>query len=227
MQVRSLGGEDLLEEEMATHSSILAWKVPWTEEPGGLQSKGLQKIRHDWARRDADKMFGIKLYTNVLLRTMRSKNFGRNRLRVSRRQNFIEEANSMNDMNILVLSLYQLSIQSVSIQVFLMQAFWQNYSQQRRRQWHPTPVLLPGKSHGRRSLVGCSPWGVARSRTRLSDFTFTFHFHALEKEMATHSSVLAWRIPGTGEPTYSSTVQPADTLVSSSTLILFPILGNF
>ena len=42
--------------------------------------------------------------------------------------------------------------------------------------------------------------GVASSRTRLSDFTFTFHFHALEKEMATHSSVLAWRIPGTGEP---------------------------
>ena len=42
--------------------------------------------------------------------------------------------------------------------------------------------------------------GVARSRTRLSNFTFTFHFHALEKEMATHSSVLAWKIPGTGEP---------------------------
>ena len=49
------------------------------------------------------------------------------------------------------------------------------------------------------------PWwaavqGVAKSRTRLSDFTFTFHFHALEKEMAIHSSVLAWRIPGMGEP---------------------------
>ena len=42
--------------------------------------------------------------------------------------------------------------------------------------------------------------GVAKSWTRLSDFTFTFHFHALEKEMATHSSVLAWRIPGMGEP---------------------------
>ena len=41
---------------------------------------------------------------------------------------------------------------------------------------------------------------VATNRTRLSDFTFTFHFHALEKEMATHSSVLAWRIPGMGEP---------------------------
>ena len=41
---------------------------------------------------------------------------------------------------------------------------------------------------------------VARSQTRLSDFTFTFHFHALKKEMATHSSVLSWRIPGMGEP---------------------------
>ena len=62
---------------------------------------------------------------------------------------------------------------------------------------YPTPVLLPGKSHGLRSLVGCSPRG-RYSRTRLSDFTFTFHFHALAKEMATHSSVLAWRIPGMG-----------------------------
>ena len=42
--------------------------------------------------------------------------------------------------------------------------------------------------------------GVAKSQTGLSNFTFTFHFHALEKEMANHSSVLAWRIPGTGEP---------------------------
>ena len=42
--------------------------------------------------------------------------------------------------------------------------------------------------------------GVMKSQTRLRDFTFTFHFHALEKEMATHSGVLAWRIPGTGEP---------------------------
>ena len=53
----------------------------------------------------------------------------------------------------------------------------------------------------RREEVGRlqSPW-VAKSRARLSDFTFTFHFHALEKETATHSSVLAWRIPGTDEP---------------------------
>ena len=54
------------------------------------------------------------------------------------------------------------------------------------------------------SMDGGAWWatdhGVTKSRTRLSDFTFNFHFHAFEKEMATHSSVLAWRIPGTGEP---------------------------
>ena len=68
-----------------------------------------------------------------------------------------------------------------------------------RRQWQPTPVLLPGKS-----MDGGAWWaavhGVAKSWIRVSDFTFAFYFHALEKEMATHSSVLAWRIPGTGEP---------------------------
>ena len=74
--------------------------------------------------------------------------------------------------------------------------FYLHFALFRRRRWHPTPVLLPGKSQGQRSPVGCSPWG----RTGLRDFTFTFHLHAWEKEMATHSSVLAWRIPGTGEP---------------------------
>ena len=46
-QVQSLGGEDPLEEEMATHSSILAWRTPSSEQPGGLQSMGLQRVRHD------------------------------------------------------------------------------------------------------------------------------------------------------------------------------------
>ena len=118
---------------------------------------------------------------------------------------------------------------------------------QRRRQWHPTPLLLPGKSHGREepgrlqsmgsqrvgtterlhfyfslSCIGegngnplqCSclenprdgaAWwaaiyGVAQSWTLLSNFTLTFHFRALEEKMATHSSVLAWRIPWTEQP---------------------------
>ena len=63
----------------------------------------------------------------------------------------------------------------------------------------PTPVLcLENPMDG--EAWWAAVHGLAGGRTRLSDFTFTFHFHALEKEMATHSSVLAWRIPGTGEP---------------------------
>ena len=46
-QIQSLGREDLLEEGLATHSSILAWRIPWTEEPGGLQSTGSQRVGHD------------------------------------------------------------------------------------------------------------------------------------------------------------------------------------
>ena len=73
-------------------------------------------------------------------------------------------------------------------------------------------IILVGEGNGNPLQYSClenpmdrGAWsaavhGVTRSRTRLSDFTFTFHFHALEKETATHSSVLAWRIPGTGEP---------------------------
>ena len=69
----------------------------------------------------------------------------------------------------------------------------------RRRQWHPLQY-----SCLENPMDGGAWWaavhGVAQSQTRLSDFTFTFHFPALEKEMAPHSSVLAWRIPGMGEP---------------------------
>ena len=76
----------------------------------------------------------------------------------------------------------------------------------------PRSGRYPGEGNGNPLQYSClgnpmdtgTRWatahGVAKSRTRLSDFTFTFHFSALEKEMATHSSVLAWRIPETGEP---------------------------
>ena len=63
----------------------------------------------------------------------------------------------------------------------------------------PTPVLLPGKSHEWRSLVGCSPWGRKELDTT-EWLPFHFSLSCIGKEMATHSSVLAWRIPGTGEP---------------------------
>ena len=57
--VQSLGQEDPLEKEMATHSSILAWRIPWTEEPGGLQSMGSQRVGHDWVT-------SLSLYLNYL-----------------------------------------------------------------------------------------------------------------------------------------------------------------
>ena len=67
-----------------------------------------------------------------------------------------------------------------------------------RRQWHPTPSCLENPMDG--EACWAAVHGVAKSGTRLSNFPFTFHFHALEKELATHSIVLAWRIPGMGEP---------------------------
>ena len=60
MQVRSLGWEDPLEEDVATHSSILAWRIPWTEEPGRLQSMGSQTIRHNWVT----NIITVHFYTN-------------------------------------------------------------------------------------------------------------------------------------------------------------------
>ena len=98
---------------MATHSSVLAWRIPGIGEPGGLLSMGSHRVGHDWS-----DLAAAACYNQM-------------------RQNF------------------------QSVHSFM----W-------RRQWQPTPVLLPGKSHGRRSLVGCSPW----SRYEL-DTTKWLHFH--------------------------------------------------
>ena len=92
---------------------------------------------------------------------------------------------------------YLLHIPSHKVSVTYFTFMLWYYLTSRRRQRHPTPVLLPGKSHGQRSLVGFSPWGHEELDTTE---WLHFHLHALEKEMATHSSVLAWRIPGMGEP---------------------------
>ena len=60
-----MGQEDPLEKEMATHSSILAWKIPWTEEPGGLQSMGSQRVRHDWVTRQQAALKKNKIKCNL------------------------------------------------------------------------------------------------------------------------------------------------------------------
>ena len=57
-RVQSLGREDPLEKEMATHSSILAWRIPWTEEPGWLQSMGLKRVGHNWVTNTFSKVLG-------------------------------------------------------------------------------------------------------------------------------------------------------------------------
>ena len=122
--VQSLGWEDLLEKEMATRSSILAWKIPWMEEPGGLQSVGSQRVRHDWV-------------TSLFL-------------------SFLPFSNSAMPLSIFkVISIFLFTVVQVR-NVGLM-------SSVRRWQWHPTPVPLPGKSHGRRSLAVCWLWGHTES----------------------------------------------------------------
>ena len=65
-----------------------------------------------------------------------------------------------------------------------------------RRAWQPSPIFLPGESHGERSLVGYSPWGHKES----DKAEVTQHTHIMGKDMATHSSILAWRIPWREEP---------------------------
>ena len=126
----------LLTKAVATHSSTLAWKIPWMEEPGRLQSMRSLRVGHDWAT-------SLSLFTFV---------------------------------------------------------HWQADF---------LPLAAPGEGTGTPLQCSCleNPMGGGAcglqsmgSRRVRHDFTFAFLFHALEKEMAPHSSVLAWRIPGMGEP---------------------------
>ena len=100
---------------MATHSSVLAWRIPGTGEPGGLPSMGSHRVGHNWSDLAAAENTSMYLFILFLM-----------------------------DIKVVV---------------------W-------RRQWNPTPVLLFGKSHGWRSLVGCSPWGCEEL-----DTTEQLHFH--------------------------------------------------
>ena len=71
IQIQSLGQEDPLEEDVATYSSLLAWRIPWTEEPGGLQSIGWQRVRHDWSDWARTHMSPRELLVEVLLTLVR------------------------------------------------------------------------------------------------------------------------------------------------------------
>ena len=128
-----LGGEDLLEKGMTTHSSILAWRISWTEEPGGLQSRGVQRVRHSWAT-------NTYIHTRACLVAQLVKN--------------------------------PTAMQRPRFDSWVGKIPW-------RRKWIPTPVFLPGESHGQRSLVGSQSMELQELDTTKPPHHHT-HTHTLE-----------------------------------------------
>ena len=147
------------------NSSILAWEIPWTENPGRLQFMGWQRGRHDWVTTQLAH-WGIELLKKTTFTPFLPVFY-----------KVIEK--KKNPQRLYSEQLYAYT-----------HTYW-------RRQWHRTPVLLPGKSHGRRSLVGYSPWGHEES-DMTERLHFPFSLSCIGEGIVTHSSVLAWRIPGTG-----------------------------
>ena len=130
--VWSLSWEDPLGEGMATHSSIPAWRIPWTEEPGGLQSMGSQRVGHVWwlSTREGN---GTTLQYSCLENPM--------------------------DGGAWWATVHGLAKSRTRLSHFTFTFMhW-------RRKWQPTPVFLPGESQGRGSLVGCRLWGCTESDT--------------------------------------------------------------
>ena len=157
---------------MAPHSSTLAWKIPWMEEPGRLQSMGLLRVGHD--RATSLSLFTVmhwrrKCQPTAVFLPGESQEWG--------------------------------SLVGCRLWGHTESDTTEAMQQAIHGEGNGTPLqysCLENPMDGRAWKAAIH--GVAKSRARQSNFTLTFHFHALEKEMATHSSVLAWRIPGTGEP---------------------------
>ena len=151
---------------MATHSSILAWKIPWTEEPGRLQSKGSLRVGHDWAT-------SLSLFTFMHWRRKWQPTPvflpGESQGQRSHWAAIYGVAQSRTRLK-------WLSGSRDRFQYSCLENPW---------------TEKPGRLQSMGSLRVRHDWATSLS---------LFHFHALEKEMAIHSSVLAWRIPGTGEP---------------------------
>ena len=134
---------------MAPHSSTFAWKIPWTEKPGRLQSMGSLRVGHDWAT-------SLSLFTFMHWRRKWQPT------PVSCLENSRDGGAWWAAIYGVAQSRTWLKRLSSSSSSMLLT---------RRRQWHPTPVLVPGKSYGWRSLEGCSPWGRYES-----DMTERLHF---------------------------------------------------
>jgi len=155
---------------MATHSSILAWRIPWTEEPGGLQSVGSQRVRYGW-RYLAAKCINISFKSQQTSRRINRETTPRYTPTKSLKNGDKEK-----------------------IFLRLPAVFWGIFNLQ-------DCINLRCSASWLDLHILWNDYHNMFSQHLSSHIEMlTFHFHALEKEMATHSGVLAWRIPGTGEP---------------------------
>ena len=170
---------------MAPHSSTLAWKIPWMEEPGGLQFMGSRRVEHDWAT--SLSLFTFMRWrrkwqpTPVFLpgesRDGRVCGVAESRTRLKRLSSSSSSLGNLDGPDSVgwkalkqnwdflrkeEILLLEISSVSACLSWWPPLYIFSNLLVTPRcwkRQWHPTPVLLPEKSHGWRSLVGCSPWG--------------------------------------------------------------------
>ena len=168
--VGCLGQEYPLEKRMAIHCSILAWRIPWTKESGGLQFKGSQSVGHDWATNTHTQLNTTKLSDNCDL------------ILLFKSSPYIRESY----MNICIFRILKAAAQIKNYEASgrvgerYRLPWWlsskESASQSRSRgldpwvgktpwrmKWQPTPVFLPGKSHGQRSLVDYSAQGPKES----------------------------------------------------------------
>ena len=180
--VQSLGWENPLEKEMATHSSILSWEIPWTEEPSGLWGFKLHvhRVAQSWTRlcTPADPCLSYIVWLHLA------------ELSGKQNQDWLENCKSL----ILNLALLLKAIHKRQQHQFHISSLWHGEGNGDPFQHSCLENPMDG------GAWWAAVHGVMKSHTQVSDFTFTFYFHALEKKMATHSSVLAWRIPVMGEP---------------------------
>ena len=158
---------------MATHSSVLAWRIPGTAEPSRLLSMGSHRVGHDWSDLAAAAVSKNSINHSVELPVSNPIKFCvPEKFLLHCETTFCTQSRRKSVMWLrdawTILSHPKQCLPSTlkwmhthhmpTFFTFLPFFFW-------RRQWHPTPVLLPGKSHGRRSLVGCSPHGREESDT--------------------------------------------------------------
>ena len=142
--VWSLGQEDPLEEGMATHSSILAWRIPWTGEPGRLQSMGSQRVGYD----SVTNTHSIALQCYI---------------------SFCCGGNQLLNIHIsppfwaslpLLLPTRHFKLMNLGFPIYM------SWEDPWGREWQPTPLFLPGEPHGQRCLAGYSPWGQRQTRLK-------------------------------------------------------------